>query len=57
MKHSTNLPEYLIYTMPMMYSAILVSLDNIQQHLEKPFDGVGADDIQINVEEYTNLLI
>jgi hypothetical protein len=56
MKHSTNLPDYLIYTMPMMYSAILVSLDNIQQHLEKPFDGVGEDDIQINVEEYTQLL-
>lgn len=57
MKHSANLPDYLIYTMPMMYSAILVSLDNIQQHLENPFDGVGADDIQINVEEYTNLLV
>jgi len=56
MKHSANLPHYLIYTMPMMYSAILVSLDNIQQQLEKPFDGIGADDIQINVEEYVALL-
>ncbi len=57
MKHSTNLPDYLIYIMPTMYSAILVSLDNIQFHLEQPFDGVGEDDIQVNVEEYTNLLI
>ncbi|TAE72976.1 MAG: hypothetical protein EAZ85_08500 [Bacteroidetes bacterium] len=56
MKHSQSLPDYLIYIMPMMYSAILVSLDNIQYHLEQPFDGVGEDDIQVNVEEYTNLL-
>jgi hypothetical protein len=56
LKHSDGLPDYLVYTMPMMYSAILVTLDNIQQHLENPFDGVGADDIQINVEEYTELI-
>lgn len=57
MKHSNYLPDYLIYVMPMMYSAILVSLDNIQYHLEQPFDGVGEDDIQVNVEEYTHLLV
>lgn len=57
MKHSNLLPDYLIYIMPMMYSAILVSLDNIQHHLEKPFDGVGEDDIQVNVKEYTDLLV
>ncbi len=56
MKHSKSLPDYLTYSMPMMYSAILVCLDNIQQHLEQPFDGVGADDIVINVEEYIALL-
>ncbi len=28
------------YVMPVLYSFILVSLDNIQDHLEHPFDEV-----------------
>jgi len=44
------------YVMPVLYSFILVSLDNIQDHLENPFDDVGEDDIHFNVEETTQLL-
>lgn len=44
------------YVMPVLYSFILVSLDNIQDHLENPFDEVGEDDIVIEVEETTRLL-
>ncbi|HMJ71345.1 MAG TPA: hypothetical protein VK508_20755 [Cyclobacteriaceae bacterium] len=44
------------YVMPVLYSFILVSLDNIQDHLENPFDEVGEDDIIIDAEETTRLL-
>ena len=44
------------YVMPVLYSFILVSLDNIQDHLENPFDQVGEDDIDIDAEETTRLL-
>jgi hypothetical protein len=36
------------YVMPILYSFILVSLDNIQDHLEHPFDEIGEDDIRID---------
>lgn len=39
------------YVMPVLYSFILVSLDNIQDHLEHPFDEIGEDDIRINERE------
>ncbi|HTH54489.1 MAG TPA: hypothetical protein VL728_00500 [Cyclobacteriaceae bacterium] len=39
------------YVMPIMYCFILVSLDNIQDQLENPFDEVGEDDIVIDAEE------
>ncbi len=42
---------HLEYVMPVLYSFILVSLDNIQDHLEHPFDEVGEDDIRIDVQE------
>ncbi len=45
------------YVMPILYSFILVSLDNIQDHLENPFDEVGEDDIVIEAEETTALMI
>lgn len=45
------------YVMPVLYSFILVSLDNIQDHLENPFDEVGEDDIVIEAEETTRLLV
>lgn len=41
------------YVMPVLFSVVLVALDNIQSHLENPFDQVGEDDIVIN----TDLLI
>lgn len=44
------------YVMPILYSFILVSLDNIQDHLENPFDEVGEDDIVIDAEETIQLL-
>jgi len=44
------------YVMPVLYSFILVSLDNIQDHLENPFDDVGEDDIIIDAEATANLL-
>ncbi len=43
--------EGLEYVMPVLYSFILVSLDNIQDHLENPFDEIGEDDIRINEGE------
>ncbi len=36
--------------------SILVSLDNIQDQLENPFDEVGEDDIVIEAEETSMLL-
>ena len=45
------------YVMPVLYSFILVSLDNIQDHLENPFDQIGEDDIQIDADETGRLLI
>jgi hypothetical protein len=44
------------YVMPILYSFILVSLDNIQDHLENPFDEVGEDDIVIDADETSKLL-
>lgn len=44
------------YVMPVLYSFILVSLDNIQDHLEHPFDAVGEDDIKIEVDEILALM-
>jgi hypothetical protein len=44
------------YVMPVLYSFILVSLDNIQDQLENPFDEIGEDDILIEAEETTDLL-
>jgi predicted membrane chloride channel (bestrophin family) len=40
------------YIMPVLFSFILVSLDNIQVHLEDPYDQVGEDDIKFDVEEF-----
>ena len=42
----------LMYVMPVLFSFVLVSLDNIQEHLENPFDQIGEDDVMINVEKF-----
>ena len=39
-----------------LLSIILVSLDNIQDHLENPFDQIGEDDVMINAEKFVSLL-
>lgn len=45
------------YVMPVLYSFILVSLDNIQDNLENPFDEVGEDDIVIDADETAKLMM
>lgn len=47
---------HLEYVMPVLYSFILVSLDNIQDHLENPFDAVGEDDIDIDENEALHVI-
>jgi len=37
------------YLVAVLYSLVLVSLDNIQEDLEIPFDAVGEDDIRLDV--------
>ncbi len=44
------------YVMPVLYSFILVSLDNIQDHLENPFDEIGEDDIVIDADGVKKLM-
>jgi hypothetical protein len=44
------------YVMPILYSFILVSLDNIQDHLEHPFDEIGEDDIRIDEREIVDYM-
>ena len=46
----------LVYVMPVLFTTILVSLDNIQEHLENPFDQIGEDDIAINAEKFMTRL-
>ena len=47
---------YLEYIMPLLFAFILVGLDNIQEHLENPFDQIGVDDVAINAEKFVNSL-
>jgi hypothetical protein len=46
----------LTYVMPILFAVILVSLDNIQAHLENPFDQIGQDDVIINAEKFMDRL-
>ena len=46
----------LVYVMPVLFTIVLVSLDNIQEHLENPFDQIGEDDIVINAEKFVKRL-
>ncbi len=48
---------HVTYVMPVLFSLVLVSLSNIQDHLENPFDGIGEDDITINVEHFAKRLL
>jgi len=42
--------------MPVLFSVILVSLDNVQDQLENPYDRIGEDDVMINAEKFADLL-
>lgn len=46
----------LAYVMPILFSVVLVGLDNIQEHLENPFDQIGEDDVAINAEKFVERL-
>jgi len=49
-------PQAVGYMMPVLFTVVLVSLDNIQSHLENPFDQVGEDDVIINAEKFVSRL-
>ena len=51
-----NMSYGLEYITPVLLTMILVSLQNIQEHLENPFDQVGEDDVKFNVEKFINSL-
>ena len=53
---SENMSFGLEYITPVLLSSILVSLENIQEHLENPFDQVGEDDVKFNVEKFVENL-
>ena len=53
---ATEYSDLVTYVMPVLFSLVLFSLSNIQEHLENPFDGVGEDDITINVDQYVSHL-
>jgi hypothetical protein len=44
------------YFLPILFSVVLVTLDQIQEHLENPFDQIGEDDIVINAEKFVSRL-
>jgi len=48
--------DNLVYVMPILFAIILVGLDNIQDHLEDPFDQIGQDDVTINAEKFVEML-
>ncbi len=55
----TAYPTYPVlgYLVAVLYAIVLVSLDNIQDQLENPFDGIGGDDLRVNLTaDYLNLL-
>jgi predicted membrane chloride channel (bestrophin family) len=51
-----SIPIELFFVVPLLFSITLVSLDNIQDHLENPFDMVGEDDVEINEVKFTKWL-
>lgn len=45
------------YIVAFIYSVVLVTLDNIQEDLENPFDRIGEDDVDLDViSEYNDIL-
>ena len=53
---ATGQHPFLTFVLPVLFSFILVSLDNIQADLENPFDQIGEDDVRINSEKFVDRL-
>ena len=49
--------DFFIKIMPVLFALVLVSLANIQEHLENPFDQIGQDDVFINSEKFVDRLL
>jgi hypothetical protein len=47
---------WLTYIKPILFAMVFTGLDNIQEHLENPFDQIGEDDIRINPEKFKKTL-
>ncbi|MBT4513039.1 MAG: hypothetical protein HOC20_12640 [Chloroflexi bacterium] len=45
------------YLVAAFYGLVLVSLDNIQEDLESPYDQIGADDLNLNVADQYNRIL
>jgi len=45
------------YVFAVLYSVVLLSLDHIQEDLENPFDGIGEDDLQLEVREEYGMIM
>lgn len=48
--------SFFVYFVPALFAFILSSLDNIQAHLEDPFDGIGVDDLVIHANKFESTL-
>ncbi|MCH8232254.1 MAG: hypothetical protein IIB82_06395 [Bacteroidetes bacterium] len=53
---ATDYTQGLGYVMPVLFSFILISLDNIQEHLEDPYDQIGEDDITMDIDDIKVML-
>jgi predicted membrane chloride channel (bestrophin family) len=53
---SQDFSRGLEYLLPILFSVVLVTLDQIQEHLENPFDQIGEDDVVINAEKFVSRL-
>ena len=51
--HLKEHPTWLIYSLSVLHGFILISLYNLQSHIEDPFDQIGLDDIQLTEFQFT----
>ncbi len=47
-------PPWVVYFISVLHGFILISLYNVQEHMEDPFDQVGLDDIKIDEFHFRN---
>ncbi len=45
------------YLVALLYGIVLTSLDNIQDSLENPYDGIGEDDVNLDIREDFHITI